>query len=223
MKNVRKGMILRSLDGVVMYSKQRNIDYSALAAERTMSKRIEMARQFISNAGVPCLTDALSNKERGGMDVIKLLNGYSYSGIYNYQDKTFESPNSLVWRLKCLRHQNGTDAKPGDVVEYVVKRMTHIGEGPGAKRMSNAERIQLRRSGDVPLEYYKKFKLDSECCFECTLNDALHFLSMYGIHYSTKRMIGTHNQEQDCCGRNDRFVEVFESEKQQVNIKVANK
>lgn len=196
------------LRGVFMTMKRskKNIDYNELIREPDLKHNIGIVKEHIAKAQIPCLSDAIVRRQRGGQYVIKALHEeITRKGLMDPTTRRLNDPSEYKWKLKCIAHKDGRPPQPGDKISYVVHTATTYQGIP----VSNTIIQDLAREG-ISLKQIRDYVLDDDCCFTCTFDPALYFLTQFGVHYDTGQMLAPINKDRDCTGINARFVEVFD-------------
>lgn len=197
------------------------VKYNEIDSQKTASARDELVQKEIRRVGVPCLTDAIVQRERGGGRIMKALDDARANGVFDPVSESF-SQTPMMWKLKKIINRDGTAPKEGDIVRVLFDRKRKDASG---RKMNNLEIEAARKRGVKGFELYHTYKLDKDCCFECGYADAAQLLTQAGVHYENGLAINNY-KEKSGKTHNWLYVEIvegFNEPKSEVQNAVTNK
>jgi len=160
------------------WDKSKLIDWEVVKSGTSVSRRRQLAAEQVERAGIVTLTDTLLNDDRGGVFVREIFADEEGGVMRDPRRVQMVQPGRRLFRLKWVRHQDGTAAKPGDRVEWKVGVLTRV-PGSGAPMTTKIAR-SMRRRGEST-EFRHAAILDEACCITVPFADASILLSRYGF------------------------------------------
>jgi len=131
----------------------------------------------------PALSDCLVNYHNGGAPFIEAL------AAIDEEYRMIGRP-SYRWKIQVLCDKWGEPMKPGDIVKRKHKRPLRYKPGvpiPG----SELSAMKMDGRYKEELEYYSEFHVDEKGCIDVGFHDAMHFLSLWGVHYRNGKPLTT--------------------------------
>jgi len=127
-----------------------------------------------------CLSDCLAGHDDGGQ-LLRIK-------IAEYDSEcTFLQIPRPTWRIKVIRDEWGNPPNPGDKIGRRYKRPLTKERNGETIPYSGDELSKMIAMGTYEQKFhtYKYFTVDEKGCIECTFHDAIYFLNLWGIHFST--------------------------------------
>jgi hypothetical protein len=160
------------------------IDYNKIATQTGRENKIQAAEDEIARVGYVCLTDAISHPDQCGNLVLVWLED---------NERSFGTEPKQRFKIKVRCDAWGDKPNPGDIVERKIMK-------PLTDRSGNLLRNNvindMRRRGTFEKQFIevRKFEVDEKGCIDCGYNDAVFFLTEFGVHFETHAAI---------CGRRE--------------------
>jgi hypothetical protein len=203
-----------------MTGKKNQIKYSDIALIKDAPDKTAFVQREIARVRTPSLTEAILNRKRGGQAIILALEESKNRGIANPETGKLNPKSDLVWKLKCVSHENGATAKPGDIVRMIVDKLKKY----NGKRVSTTMIEDLERSGEASLVITKEFILGQDCCFECDFTEAMCLLTEFGFNPENGRMLTDKNKPVERgIVTNKRFCEITDDMQRETSNAVNTK
>lgn len=182
-----------------------SIDYDALASANTDVRRQDIVERAFGTGDYISVTDALSNRNKGGSLVLKFFDEEVKHGMVNLESGYREDNTKRMFRLFCKRRFDGTEYEPGDIVEWEVSRGNRDRRG---EKLSGQQINEMIIRGDRNKLYQKKgFTVDEKGCIEIGYIDAATLLTKFGTHYKSGLSI---------CGKREFSRQKFKDDKDKV-------
>lgn len=135
-------------------------------------------RRFVTETiqtGYVSISDMFANLARGGHAVLHRLEVEC--------KKNSERGDVRKWKIKCMKHRDGKEAKPGDRIEWIWDRHNRLDYGEGRKIGVQEKNDMIRRGDGHLIEERGYAILDERCCFDATYREAADLLSKWGVYY----------------------------------------
>lgn len=169
------------------WDKSKLIDWDSIVAGTSVSRRRQLASEQVERVGhLATLTDTLLNDDKGGVFVREIFADEEGGVMRDPRRVLMVQPTRRLFKLRWVRHADGTAAKPGDRVEWKMGMLTRV-PGSGAPMTTKIAR-SMRRRGES-LEFRHAAVLDDDCCITVPFADASILLSRFGFetaHYKEK-------------------------------------
>lgn len=129
----------------------------------------------------PSLSDCIANYHVGAAPLVVHLAAtdeeYAQRGLPRFR-----------WKIEVLCDEWGNKPKPGDVINRMHKRKYE--HKPG-QPIPGSELSAMKMDGryEEELIYYTPFTVDDKGCIDCGFHDAMHFISLWGVHPGNNRSL----------------------------------
>lgn len=159
-----------------MNSEIPRIDFSKIAMQSARDYKIRTIQSEVQRVGGMnkiLITDCLSNKDRDGLLVMKVLT-----------DAVAENP-TVRYKIRVLSDMWGNPVKPGDKVEWKFERKTRDMFG---KKITNRQfKEYIRRGEEREIEIWHDAIVDEKGCVDVPFKDAAILLDTRGVHFESKQ------------------------------------
>jgi hypothetical protein len=165
-----------------MNDEQNKFDFNKFSQLSSPEERYRMLDNSFKEADYLVLSDPFMYRSSGGTEVLQYIEQRVNDGMYNKTTGRNDRTKPFTWRLKLLKHTNGSKPKPGDRIEWVTQRTNKIMD----KKIGTTQARDLIRRGDGDrLTHTNAAVLDNDCCFVVGFEDASHLLSNNGVYFRT--------------------------------------
>lgn len=159
------------------------VDYDALAGANTQEKRENIVSEAFASGDYVYVTDAIANRNKGGSLVLKYFDVETKEGMLDPTTGYREDDRRRKFKIFCKRDANGTEYKPGDVIEWEVSRGNRDSRG---NKLTGQQINDMAIRGERDKLYRKKrFVVDEKGCIEAGYVDASALLTKFGTHYKS--------------------------------------
>jgi hypothetical protein len=150
-------------------TERRDLDWKKISESKKGFQRNEAIASEMMRVEYVCLTDCFINIDKGAREVLASLDlEAKNNGRYGEQ---------RTYKLKCLRHEDGTDVKPGDKITWKQQHVTRLHGRP--LRQKDKE-LMIRQGKGHLLVKMGEAVADADCCIVVPYVDAAQLLSLYG-------------------------------------------
>lgn len=165
-----------------MDQEQDKFDFNAYAKLSTPEEKYRMLDNQYKEAEYLVLSDPMMYRSSGGNEVLMYIQECAKGGALNPSTKRRDNTLPCTWKLKLLKHTDGSDPKPGDQIEWVTQRTNKV----FGKKIGTTEAKEFVRRGDADRLTQKSVAvLDKDCCFVVGYTDATQLLNNNGIYFRT--------------------------------------
>jgi hypothetical protein len=166
------------------WDKSKLINWDAIAAGTSASRRRQIAAQEVERCGFVSLTDASMNDDKGGVFVREILADEESGAMRDPRRVVMAQTSRRLFKLFWLRHQDGTLAKPGDKVQWKVGNLTHE---PGTGKPMTTRLLRTMRRQGASTEFVHQAIIGDDGCIMVPFSDASLLLSKYGFQTAKYR------------------------------------
>jgi len=166
------------------------IDFSKIvSARKTGGELGPLFNEMFHNCPLddpPPIGDNLVQMSYGGQEVMSELGGRFEED--NLSSLTVE--DRLRWKIQILKDEWGNKPRPGDVLVRRIQKKPKDRKG----NMVGGDQLSAdMRMGNYDEKWIRKvnYQVDEKGCITCTFDAAVFFLNTRGIHYKTRRPVGT--------------------------------
>ena len=165
------------------WPKNRLVDWKSVLTGTTTQQRRSYALAEMQRLGPDLsLTDAMMNSARGGLQMMELLE-LEEKGSLRRPDGRRMVGDARSFRIRCVRHVDGSPIAPGEEVSWKVAPVTRDEMGrPLTTKMMRS----MARRGE-PLELRNAAIVDQDNCITVGFSDAALLLTRFGFDTSAYR------------------------------------
>lgn len=161
------------------------IDWNAVRShnyqEEILSEVTRQVTHLLTNTGTIPLDDCFLNRGSGGQVFIREM-------TTRQNNDNFATEQRGTFKIRLLRHQDGSTPKPGDVFQWVHSQKNSYVDRVGKRRPMNTQEAarmlkRCRVDGDEnDINIWRVKTLDKDNCFECSFHDAMACLTNFSQH-----------------------------------------
>lgn len=154
----------------------KRVNYGVINQAKNESQRIDLLEAEIKKVDYICLTDAIAHPDMCGPVMLNYLQ--------NEEIQNMRMGTQHKWKIQVIRDEWGEPpVKGGVIIREIMKPLVDK-----TGRMLTSKVINdMRRRGSFEEKFIEKreFVIDSMGCVECSYDDAVYFLTTYGVHFET--------------------------------------
>lgn len=157
------------------------VDYERLKIIGDLNERSRILNDTIRTCPLDdpiFLSDAIVRIKNGELEAQELF-------IALEQNEKARHPNvPMLWKIQVMVDEFGNKPNPGDIVRKINKKPLKNPDGTPLDVGALNTAIALGTYSEK-FEEIVEYKIDAKGCIECSFTDAVHYLSLYGIHAMT--------------------------------------
>ena len=155
----------------------KRIDLGAILNHRKREDKIRSIMDQVNDLEYVCITDPISEPDRGGGLVMEVLGNEEKQRIEQRRD-------TRKFRIQILRDAWGNPPVPGDIFKIRKERPKKTLDG---KKIHGRILQRMKVSGAYEKEfvYYSEYPIDEKGCIETNFEDGGSLLYDYGVHFET--------------------------------------
>lgn len=166
------------------WDKSKLIQWDAIAAGTSASRRRQIAAQEVERVGYVSLTDCSMNDDKGGVFVREILADEESGAMRDPRRIAPVQTVRRLFKLFVLRHADGTLARPGDKVVWKVGNLTHV---PGSGRPITTRDLRTMRRKGESTEFQHSAVIEDDGCIVVPFSDASLLLCRFGFETAKYR------------------------------------
>lgn len=153
------------------------IDYNVINSAKNTDGRMSALEAEVARCGYVSLTDALAHPDMCGPVMLAWLQ--------QDEAKNMRTGQQQKWHIQVLTDEWGNKPSKGGIVKRKLA-LPPVDKAGRTLRSNVVKDMQRRGTWERDYVETREFVIDEKGCIECSYDDAVYFLSQYGIHFETR-------------------------------------